>query len=371
MAYTTIDDPSAYFQTATYTGNGNATNAITNDGNSNLQPDFVWVKRRESASDHVLQDSSRGFSSTTKLSSSSTQHENDTDSGGSYGITDPQWGYVSSASSDGFNAHVGTGTGDQVNRTSSTYVAWQWKAAGGTTTNQTGANIDSVTQANTTAGFSIVTYTGNDGVGQSVKHGLGTTPKMILFKRRDGAADWFVYHSALGNTKHLHLNKLDASSTTSDFANYGPDATSFYVNNTALCINNETYVAYCFAEKQGYSKFGKYVGNGVSNGTFVYTGFAPAFVMLKDTSQATNWEMFDVKRNPFNVRNLKLGANLSVGDNGSDLGTTSQNNIDILSNGFKMRTGNTDTNVSGDTYIYMAFAENPFVTSTGIPTTAR
>jgi len=135
--------------------------------------------------------------------------------------------------------------------------------------------------------------------------------------------------------------------------------------------SGEDYVAYCFAEKQGFSKFSSYVGNGASNGPFIYTGFAPAFVMIKNTSTPTNWEMFDVKRNPSNVRNLKLGANLDVAENGSDLGTTTQNNIDILSNGFKCRTGNTDTNVNGHKFIYMAFAENPFTTSTGIPTTAR
>ena len=193
---------------------------------------------------------------------------------------------------------------------------------------------------------------------------------MILFKRRDGSADWFVYHSGLGNTKHLHLNKLDASSTTSDFANYGPDAASFYVNNTALCINNETYVAYCFAEKQGYSKFGSYTGNGSgSNGPFSYTGFKPAFVMIKVTSAVENWTIFDGARKPVN-RDDNV-ASIYASTSGAEYTGASYHNIDILSNGFKVRLTNTAVNSSGASYIYMAFAENPFVTSTGVPATAR
>ena len=337
-AYTTIDDPSAHFQTALYTGTG-STQSITNDGNSDLQPDWVWVKKRNAAESHALADSSRGtsatlFSDLTNTESSSSQ-------------------VINSFNSDGFQV----GTEGVVNDNTNTYVAWQWKAGGGTTTNQTGANIDSVTQANTTAGFSIVTYTGNGGTGQSVKHGLGTTPKMIWVKRRDGAGDWFVYHSTLGNTKHLHLNTTAAVATTSDFGNYGPDATSFFVNNTGTCINTETYVAYCFAEVQGYSKFGKYVGNGNSNGPFIYTGFKPALVIVKATGGTTNWRM----NGPDGVF-LSANTNEAVYD-------SAPGPIDRVSNGFKIRGGD-DLRASGGTFIYMAWATNPFVTSTGVPTTA-
>jgi len=354
MAYTNIDDPSAHFQTALYTGNGSS-QSITNDGNSDMQPDWVWVKSRSIAYHNVVFDSSRGVNN--RLSTNLTAAE---DTGGGYGT-------VSAFNSDGFSVSSGANT----NNNSATYVGWQWKANGGTTASNSDGNITSTVQANTTAGFSIVTWTGNENSSASVGHGLGVTPDLVMFKNRSSAYNWVVYLGALGQTSgnnmFAYLNLTNAAEQgagitfTSSLLNPGSGATT----------NASSMIAYCFNNVQGYSKFGKYVGNGNANGSFVYTGFAPAWIMIKDISQATNWEMFDVKRNPSNVRNLKLGANLSVAENGSDLGNTSQNNIDILSNGFKMKTGNTDTNVSGDTYIYMAFAENPFVTSTGIPTTAR
>ena len=371
MAYTNIDDPSAHFQTALYTGNGNATNAITNDGNSDLQPDFVWVKRREGASDHVLQDSSRGFTATTKLASSSNQHENDTSSGGSYGVTDPQWGYVSSASSDGFNANVGTGTGDQVNKTSSTYVGWQWKANGGTTASNTDGNITSTVQANTTAGFSIVTWTGNGSDNQTIGHGLGVQPTWWVVKRRDSTGSWVVGSSLgfWGGTSNYML--WNATQANSDNVNniWGDSpstTTTIRVKNDAeLNANNGTYVAYVFANKQGFSKCGSYEGNSNANGPFIYTGFKPALVILKPNDIAEQWVMHDSKRDPFNKTYHYLFIN---GAEAEASGGT--HHIDLLSNGFKIRTSNNNWNPSS-TVAYFAFAENPFTTSTGIPTTAR
>ena len=349
MAYTNIDDPSAYFQTAIWTGN--ATNrTIDLDSNSTMQPDFSWVKSRSNAYENYWQNSSSGTDK--YLRSNRTSAEDN--------------GTIVTYNSSGF----GIGSGAENNQNSTTNVGWFWKANGGTTATNNDGDRTTTVQANTDAGFSIVTYLSNgSAANQTLGHGLGVAPDVIISKRRGGTTDWLVYHKSLGVGSIIYLNSTSASSTSSPPYKDTPTSTVFSTQNQFQATDN--FISWCFAEKQGYSKFGKYVGNGNANGSFVYTGFAPAWVMIKDTSQATNWEMFDVKRNPSNVRNLKLGANLIVAENGSDLGNTSQNNIDILSNGFKMKTGNTDTNVSGDTYIYMAFAENPFVTSTGIPTTAR
>ena len=361
MAYTNIDDPSAHFQTATWSGNA-STQSITNDGNSDLKPDWAWTKDRGIGYGHKLMDSSRGIGSSGKfLITNSTAAESSIDD------------YIMTFNTDGFSV----GAGDAgFNASNDTYVTWQWKANGGTTATNNDGSLTSTVQANTDAGFSIVTYAGASST-NTIGHGLGVAPKLMIVRARNKGVptSWVVFHKdgSTSDDDYYILQSTAAKGTQAGlWNNQYPSSTVFGVaNDFWVSQSGVDYIAYCFAEKQGYSKFGKYVGNGSSNGTFVYTGFAPAFVMLKDTSQATNWEMFDVKRNPFNVRNLKLGANLAVAENGSDLGNTNQNNIDILSNGFKMRTGNTDTNVSGDTYIYMAFAENPFVTSTGIPAVAR
>ena len=360
MAYSEIKDPSAHFQTLLYTGNGSNL-TVTNDGNSDLKPDFVWTKCRSGTSHHTIVDSTRGAGQQLypNLASQGQEAVNG----------------VSAFLTNGFSL----GSNGTANSSAATYVAWQWKANGGTTVSNTDGNITTTVQANPTAGFSLVFYTGN-GVqtGKTVGHGLGAVPKMIISKDRDATSNvgtWRVYHEGIGNTKYLELQSTAGQSTFNDWDNTTPTSSVYSVGGaggyTPTNTSNTEYIAYVFADVQGYSKFGSYVGNGNPDGAFVYTGFKPAFVMVKKTNEATNWEMFDHKRNPSNVANLKLGANLAVGDNGSDLGTTSQNNIDMLSNGFKMRTANTDTNVSGSPYIYMAFAENPFVTSTGVPTTAR
>ena len=361
-AYTTIDDPSAHFQIATWTGNTSAPRSITNDGNSNLQPDWVWGKNRTTAgTDHEVYDSNRGTGTSYNLKTSSTVVEG----------TSTTYGQLTSFDTDGFTVNAGGSNDDLWNENGSEFVAWQWKCAGGTTSTNNDGAVTSTVQVNSTAGFSILTYTMNSNSNETVGHGLGVAPDIVITKARergDSNGFWAVYTTLIdGSLDYLKLNELTAKANSSLSA---PTSTVFTGAGSSTA-SYRSFVAYCFKSVQGYSKFGKYVGNGNSNGVFVYTGFAPAWVMIKDTSQATNWEIFDVKRNPGNVRNLKLGANLSAAENGSDLGTTSQNNIDILSNGFKTRTGNTDTNVNGDTYIYMAFAEFPFVSSTGIPTTAR
>jgi len=351
MAYTNIDDPSAHFQTALYTGNGSS-QSITNDGNSDMQPDWVWVKSRSIAYHNVVFDSSRGVNN--RLSTNLTAAE---DTGGGYGT-------VSAFNSDGFSVSSGANT----NNNSATYVGWQWKANGGTTASNSDGNITSTVQANTTAGFSIVTWTGNENSSASVGHGLGVTPDLVMFKNRSSAYNWVVYLGALGQTSgnnmFAYLNLTNAAEQgagitfTSSLLNPGSGATT----------NASSMIAYCFNNVQGYSKFGSYVGNGNASGPFIYTGFKPAFVMIKPSSYTEAWVIIDAARNPYNQAMLQLNPN---SDGAEYNGASVTNGIDILSNGFKVRTSRTELNTSGGSLIYMAFAENPFTTSTGIPTTAR
>ena len=353
MAYTTIDDPSAHFQTTTYTGSGSSGNAITNSGNSDLKPDWLWIKSRSDTEQHTLYDSSRG--STKRLMADANNAE----------YVDSTQG-IQSFNTDGFTL----GENDQNNKSSQNCVAWQWVANGGTTTTNDASatsvgTIDSVYQANTTAGFSIVTYTGTGSAG-TIAHGLGATPKTYWIKRRSsGTADWYIYHSSIGATKNLRLNKTDASNTDSNiFNDTEPTSSVFSLGSSFSNTSSKDYVAYCFAEKQGCSKFGTYTGNGSSSdGTFVYLGFKPAFFLIKSLA-AKNWHIIDNKRNTFNPLNLYLNPNNSDADGTFTFG-------DFISNGFKIRGDGNTFNNNGETYIYMAFAEHPFVSSKGVPVTAR
>ena len=354
MAYTTIDDPSAHFQTTTYTGSGSSSNAITNSGNSDLKPDWLWIKSRSDTEQHTLYDSSRG--STKRLMADANNAE----------YVDSTQG-IQSFNTDGFTL----GENDQNNKSSQNCVAWQWVANGGTTTTNDASatsvgTIDSVYQANTTAGFSIVTYTGTGSAG-TIAHGLGATPKTYWIKRRSsGTADWYIYHSSIGATKNLRLNKTDASSTDSNiFNDTEPTSSVFSLGSSFSNTSSKDYVAYCFAEKQGYSKFGSYTGNASSSdGPFIYTGFKPAFFLIKSAGAARNWHILDNKRNTINPVNLYLNPNNSDADGTFVFG-------DFLSNGFKITNNGNTFNTSGETYIYMAFAEHPFVSSKGVPVTAR
>jgi hypothetical protein len=343
MAYTTIDKPTDYFNTVLWTGNGTDDHAITGVG---FQPEFFWGKERSSTSGHYLVDIIRG---TTKYLSS-----NSTGSDGTH--TD----IVKSFDTDGFTL----GTNTVLNQSSQTNVAWNW-LAGGTASSNTDGSITASVSANTTAGFSIVSYTGT-GSNATVGHGLGVAPSMIIIKNRGGAVNWIVGHNSIGYTKFLKLNSTDAESTASDIFNDTSPTSSVFTVSTDNKVNGSSanYIAYCFAEKKGFSKFGSYTGNGSTDGTFIYTGFKPAFVMVKVSSGTTgNWQMQDSKRDGFN-ENKRLLANVNEAEKTTQM-------WDILSNGFKMRVTSGDANGSGNTYIYMAFAENPFTTSTGIPCTAR
>jgi len=348
MAYTNIDDPSAYFQAAIYSGS-NSLQAITNDGNSDLKPDWLWIKQRSSTEHHMLVDSTRGVSK--YLLSSSTIAEQTVTS------------RVETLDTDGFTVN---GASNPVNALGGTYVAWQWKANGGTTSSNTDGSVTSTVQVNQDAGFSIVTYTvGIAGGNHSVGHGLGVAPDFIVIKCRGTAQDWLVYHSSLGSGNYIKLNTTAGSVAYADSFGDGVTSSVFGYNYAGTTIANQPYIAYCFAEKQGYSKFGSYVGNGNDNGPFIYTGFKPAFVLTKGTN-ASQWRLYDSARSPNNVNINRLFPYTNSAE-----ATDTDAGIDMLSNGFKIRGSGGDYNASGTTYIYMAFADNPLVTSTGIPTTAR
>jgi len=357
MAYTTIDDPSAYFQTALYTGGNGSNNTpidVTNSGNSDLQPDWVWIKRRDGAASHGLFDSSRGVNKILNSDSNDAEVTGETD-------------LLDEFKTDGFGLGANTGS-ENVNKGGTSYVAWQWKANGGTTASNTDGSITSTVQANTTAGFSIVTWSGNTTAGATIGHGLGVAPHYVQVKRldRDGDA-WRGFWEPLGNEKYLELNATDGSqdSTTGAWNDTSPTSSVFSMGSAAG-INGGNMVAYCFAPIQGYSKFGSYTGNGNADGPMVFCGFKPAWVMIKRTDSANSWTIRDSKRSTFNVMQKSLFADLNNAESDS-----SNYNFDFLSNGFKQRNSNGIDNASGGTYIYMAFAEHPFVSSEGVPTTAR
>jgi hypothetical protein len=352
MAYTDIDKPSDYFNTSLWTGDNNA-RTISGVG---FQPDWVWEKCRSNTYSHILIDSVRGI--TKQLSSNAAATE----------ATDAQG--ITAFNSDGYVL----GTQDEFANNGNTFVAWNWKAGTSFTNDASGTGIGSIDSAgsfNNDSGFSIVSYTGTGSNG-TLKHGLNSTPSTIIVKERGGDGNWIVYHSTLGNGKYLSLTDTGAAVTASNYWNNTSPTSSVFTVGTTGNVNgsSKTYIAYCFAEKQGYSKFGSYVGNGNADGTFVYTGFKPAFVMIKATRTAKDWKIIDNKRNPSglggaNPVRYRLAANTTA--------TTSDDGDgqDFTSQGFKFRTTDSHMNGNGTTYMYMAFAENPFVSSSGVPATAR
>ena len=355
MAYTTINKGSSYFNSVLYTGNA-TTNAITGVG---FQPDFVWCKNRPSILYHGLYDAVRGTGTTKGLSSNSTEAEG----------ANANYINLTSFNSDGFTLGATVNT-NQINKSGENHVAWNWLGAN-TTASNTSGSITSTVSANTTSGFSIVSYTGTGSVA-TVGHGLGVTPACFITKCRSNASTaWGMYHKSVGNTAFMELDGTAAKQTNIAYFNNTSPTSSVFTIGTDTINNGSgyTFIAYCFAEIKGFSKFGSYTGNGSADGTFVYTGFKPAYVMTKCSSTGGagyNWQVWDNKRNTYNAVDTQLRPNTTEADN-----TDVSYSMDFVSNGFKMRGTSTNQNGSGATYIYMAFAENPFVSSTQIPTTAR
>ena len=345
MAYTTINKSTDHFNTVTYTGTGSA-QSITGVG---FRPDWVWGKNRSTTNYHNLEDVVRGAGK--RLSSNVTEAE-----------TTESVNFTS-FDSDGFTV----GTGDNVNKNGSNIVVWNWLAGNSAGSSNTDGTINSTVSVNTTAGFSIVSYTGT-GANATVGHGLGTAPKVVIVKNRTSAENWQVYHGSISGMSggYITLNNTDGFLTNiTNFWNGDHSSTVIDIgSNNGTNQSGNSLVAYCFAEKKGYSKFGSYTGNGNADGPFVYTGFKPAWVLVKNTSgSGDNWIIVDNKRLGYNPDNRLLFPNASNAE-------YTDNNLDLLSNGFKARVSY-DPNGSGNTMIYMAFAESPFVNSNGVPINAR
>ena len=359
MAYTTIDNPALFFNTIIWSGDDTA-RTISGVG---FQPDWIWWKQRNGTDSHRLADSVRGEGSATfkLIFSEDTSAEYDgNDNGGSQGN-------INDITSDGFSGVQGSSGYNNWNGSSYNYVAWNWKA-GTSFSNDASAtgvgDIDSSGSINTDAGFSIIGYNGNNTSSAGIAHGLGTTPSMIIQKRRaDSVASWRVWHNRIhatsGETNTLLLNTSAANASDSDNIS-GVSSTTFTVRGAggATNPNGSACIAYCFAEKKGYSKFGSYTGNGSTSGPFVYTGFKPAWVMMKRTNGSNSWNIFDNKRATDNPVQHRLFPDTTDAE-----ATSSGNAVDFLSNGFVGRSSGSTVNHDGGTYIYMAFAETPFVSA--------
>jgi hypothetical protein len=321
-----------------YTGNG-STQTITNA--AGFRPDFVWLKSRSSGGNHSLTDSVRGVNS--QLFSSLTDAQGT--------ATDQVTAFNTNGFALGANA---SGTGS-TNVNTVTYVGWQWQAGQGTNTTNTAGSITSTVSVNASAGFSVATYTGT-GANATVGHGLGVAPRMVIVKQRNGTFTWRVYHASLANTQVLYLSATDAATTETTAWNSTTPTSSVFSVGTSSATNGSTntYVAYCWSEIDGFSKFGSYTGNGSADGTFVYTGFRPKFVLFKMSSAASSWFIRDTERDTYNASTKSLFPNLSDAENPSGAA------LDILSNGFKLRSTTSGVNGSGETIIYAAYAENPF-----------
>jgi len=333
----TILQGNKYMDATLYTGT-NVSNTIVNQ--AQFQPDLVWIKSRSNAS--------------------TNNYLTNSNAGRAYGqgsnITDAQ--YTSGASNDltAFNSNgfsLGAISQWNCNDSGYTFVGWQWQAGQGTNTSNTSGSITSTVSASTTAGFSVVTYTGT-GANATVGHGLGVAPAMIIFKQRNAVRGWPVYHKSLGASTTIYLNVSNASNADSTIFNATSPTSSVFSLGASSDSNNGSMLAYCWAEIVGFSKFGSYTGNGSTDGPFVYTGFRPKFIIYKLSSAAgEQWIVFDTARTTYNIMGTYLHPSLSNAESTFD-------SNDFLSNGFKIRVNHPALNTSGATYIYMAFAENPF-----------
>ena len=331
-AYTTIDNPELYFQTVLYSGN-NTSQSITLDGDEDMQPDMVWIKERNGTEDHCIFDAVRGGSKRISPNTTGTEWDSATN--------------VTSFDSDGFSV----GSNDQINDSGNTQVAYCWK------------------ESNSDAGMDIVTWTGN-GSSQNISHSLSAVPHFMITKNRSATGDWTTYHKYGGGTKTFYLSNTDAIGTTSSpWNDTTPTSSVFSVGGGAYTNGDgNSIIGYLWTEKQGFSKFGYYTGNGNADGPMIWLGFRPAWLLIKRSSASgTDWILHDNKRAGFNVNDDYLAPNT----NAAEVTGNTYQNLDLLSNGFKLRGSGTGTNTDGATYIYMAFAEAPLVNSEGVPGNAR
>ena len=358
MAYTTIDDPTLHFRVKAYSGTGSAASITFDTTDTTMQPDMVWIKNLSTTGNHGIWDAIRG--ATKQIYPNQTYGESTAANS------------MTAFNSNGFS--VGS-DGDQ-NGSGNSLIAWCWKANGTGSSDTNGTINTAATSANTTAGFSIVSYTGNASSSQTVGHGLGAVPHWILSKNRDNTSsnynDWIVYHhkNATANDKKLKLNTNDAVSTTNEWGDTDPTSTVYSVHSSGDGATNDgtdKIVSYVFTGIQGYSKFGTYEGNGNANGTFVYTGFRPDWVMVKSTSGSQSWTIIDNVREPYN----EMGEKCLFPNEDTAEFDPANINFDCLSNGFKLRNTDGKINTSGHNYIFAAFAEVPLVNTSGIPCNAR
>ena len=343
MAYTDIDDPSAYFGTTLWSGNNATPRTLSFTGNSDLQPDWVWTKKRDGADHNQVFDSVRGFGASKDLCSGQTFAQGSASNGTS------AHGFISSAVTNGFVVTAGSSTALLENYSGKIYVGWGWKKAA-------------------VAGFDIVAYTGSSSA-QSISHSLSAVPEMMITKNLSVSSQWQVYTKTIGNGKAIQLNGTGGADSSSSYYNSTTPTSSVFTVGTDSGTNGNgnSMIAYLFRSVKGYSKIGSYTGNGNADGAFIYTGFKPAYLLWRLTNASGyGAQTVDNKRNPQNVTNSLLFPY----DTHVEY-TNASENLDLLSNGFKFRNADRGRNGSGDTYIYMAFAENPFVTSTGVPATAR
>ena len=332
-AYTTIDNPELYFQADLYTGNGSNGNAKTFDGDEDMQPNVVWIKSRSAAENQHIFDSIRGANKRLLTNTTGTEFDDSSN--------------LQSFDSNGFTL----GTADGINKNNATFVAWCWKESA-------------------TAGFDILTFEGNSTDDTDISHNLSAVPHWIICRNIDSAKDWCVYHHKNTSAPETDLLVLNTNAATTDsddkWSDEAPTSSVFTVGDSSqLNASGNTSIAYLWSEKQGFSKFGSYIGNGNNDGPFVYTGFRPAWVMCKGTASNREWVMHDNKRDAENVVDGTLYANTN------DAEGTGTARMDFLSNGFKLREDGNNWNASGETYVYMAFAEAPFVNSNGVPANAR
>ena len=357
MAYISFQ-PNDNFKTLIWTGT-DAARTLTGVG---FQPDCTWIKNRDAAYNHVLWDAVRTGGSNKAIAPNTNGAEGAPNSAA--------YGYLNAFTSDGYSLGEGSSNDSYVNTTGTDYVSWNWKAGTTTGIDATGADITPTGYSfNQTSGFSIIDFEGTGTQPVTFPHGLGAVPEMVILKSIDNATDWTVYHHNMtitgnANTRAVELNTDTAVASVNYWKDTTPTSVLFTLGNDAQVNPTSTMIAYCFTGKKGYSKFGQYVGNGDTDGTFVYTGFRPALIITRDYANTESWGVYDNKRLGYNYKNWFLNTN-------DDRAEGESVYPDILSNGFKWRHGDGMINGSGKSYIYAAFAEFPTVSSNNIPGLAR